>query len=134
MAVGGGDRPQTASVLPKIVAKLNRFGGSQADERMAVELLTTVADDRAPHLATGVLRRYVGRSLATKQLGEFGSPTRLALEMALQEQRERELLAGELLELEFAWKEAEELARIADTLVPTHIDQALARLKARMDG
>jgi hypothetical protein len=53
--------------------------------------------------------------------------------MALQEQRERELLAGELLDLEFAWKEAEELARISDTLTPTYVDQALARLKARMD-
>jgi len=122
------------SVLPKIVAKFNRFGGSKNDERMAVEMLTTVADDGAPDLATGILRRYLGRSLETKKLGEYGSPTALALEMALQEQRERELLAGELLELEFAWKEAEELARIADTLVPTHIDQALARLKARMDG
>jgi hypothetical protein len=121
------------SVLPKLVAKFNRWGGRKTDERMAVEMLTTVADDRAPDLATGVLRRYMGRSLAAKKLGEYGAVTALALEMALQEQRERELLAGELLDLEFAWKEAEELARIADTLTPTSVDQALAKLKARMD-
>jgi len=76
----------------------------------------------------------MGRSLGAKKLGEYGTVTALALEMALQEQRERELLAGELLDLELAWREAEELARIADTLTPTHIDQALARLKARLDG
>jgi hypothetical protein len=120
------------SVLPKLVAKFNRSGGRKADERLAVEMLTAVSDDRAPDLATGVLRRSLGRAMATKNLGEFGTATSLALEMALQEQRERELLAGELLDLEFAWKEAEELARIADTLVPTRIDQALAALKRRM--
>lgn len=121
------------SVLPKLVAKLNRWGGRRADEQLAVQMLTTVAEDGAPDLATGVLRRYMGQTLATKKLAEYGSATSIALEMALQEQRERELLAGELLDLEFAWKEAEELARIADTLTTTRIDQALARLKARMD-
>lgn len=121
------------SVLPKLVAKFNRWGGRRADEQLAVQMLTTVAEDGAPDLTTGVLRRYLGQSLATKKLGEFGAATSLALEMALQEQRERELLAGELLDLEFAWKEAEELARISDTLTPTYVDQALARLKARMD-
>lgn len=121
------------SVLPKIVAKFNRWGGSRSDEQMAVQMLTAVSDDGAPDLTTGVLRRYLGGMLATKKLGEYGSATSLALEMALQEQRERELLAGELLALEFAWKEAEELARIADTLTPTSIDQALARLKARIE-
>lgn len=123
-----------ASVLPKLVAKFNRFGGRKSEEKLAVEMLTTVADDGAPDLATGVLQRYLGRTLDTRKLGDYGSATALALEMALQEQRERELLAGELLDLEFAWREAEELARIADTLVPTHIDQALARLKARLQG
>ncbi|MDP1891053.1 MAG: hypothetical protein Q8K55_09190 [Gemmatimonadaceae bacterium] len=121
------------SVLPKLVAKFNRWGGRRSDEQLAVQMLTTVAEDGAPDLTSGLLRRYLGRSLATKKVGEYGSATSIALEMALQEQRERELLAGELLDLEFAWKEAEELARIADTLVPSSIDQALARLKARMD-
>jgi hypothetical protein len=124
----------TDSVLPKLVAKFNRFGGRVADERMAVELLNTVAGEGVPDLATGLLRRYIGRGLETKKLSEYGAATALALEMALQEQRERELLAGELLDLEFAWREAEELARIADTLTSSAIDQALARLKGRLQG
>lgn len=40
----------------------------------------------------------------------------LALEMALQEEAERRALEGELAALEAAWREAEEIARIADSL------------------
>ena len=121
-------------VAAKLLAKVNRSGGSKQDEQMAVAMLERVADDRAPDLFTGLMRQYAATASATKPLKEYGGSLKLALEMSLQEQRERELLAGELLDLEFAWKEAEELARIADTLTPTSIDQALARLKARMDG
>ncbi len=41
----------------------------------------------------------------------------LALEMALHEETERRALAGELAALEAAWREAEEIAGIADTLL-----------------
>ena len=43
-------------------------------------------------------------------------PTRLALEMALHEDQRR-ALEGELWILEQAWKEAEEIAAIADNLL-----------------
>jgi hypothetical protein len=121
-------------VAPKILARVNRSGGKKQDEQLAVTLLERVAGAHPPDLFTGVVDQYAAGITKTLPLGKVGASIRLALEMALQEQRERELLAGELLDLEFAWREAEELARIADTLVPTHIDQALARLKARLDG
>ena len=41
---------------------------------------------------------------------------RLALEMALHEEQERRAMEGELLTLEAAWREAEEIAAIADGL------------------
>ena len=41
---------------------------------------------------------------------------RLALEMAANEDVERRALEGELAELEAAWREAEEIAAIADRL------------------
>ncbi len=44
-------------------------------------------------------------------------PTRLALEMALHEEDERRALEGELWRLEQAWREAEEIAAIADDLL-----------------
>ena len=130
----------TPRVLAKLLAKVNRSGGRKEDERLAVEMLGSVAATGADDLPRAVLERYAGKMLRGEHwkdqgtLGGVGSPTSLAVEMALQEQRERELLAGELLELEFAWREAEELARITDSLVPSNIDQALARLKAKMDS
>ena len=42
---------------------------------------------------------------------------RLALEMALHEERERRAMDGELQELEAAWRSAEEIAAIADNLL-----------------
>ena len=54
--------------------------------------------------------------------------TKLALEMALHEEDERRALEGELWRLEQAWKEAEEIAAIADNLlVPKGADEFVAR-------
>lgn len=64
--------------------------------------------------------------------GLFGLPTehRLALEMALHEEAERRALQGELAELERAWREAEEVAAIADDMfVPSAVTSALERLR-----
>lgn len=44
------------------------------------------------------------------------APLSLAMEMALQEELEREALSGRLDQLRRAWREAEEIAAIADTL------------------
>jgi hypothetical protein len=127
------DAEVAARVLSKLLTKVNRSGGKKDDERIAVDMLERVAGNRAPDLYTGLMQEWARTSLIDKPLKDYGWRT-LALEMALQEQRERELLAGELIDLELAWREAEELARIADTLVPSEIDRALARLKARMEG
>jgi hypothetical protein len=42
---------------------------------------------------------------------------RLAIEMALQEDAERRAMEGELADLERAWRQAEEIAAIADDLL-----------------
>lgn len=55
---------------------------------------------------------------------------RLALEMAANEESERRALEGELASLEAAWREAEEIAAIADDLlVPARVREALGRLR-----
>ncbi|MHB1310808.1 MAG: hypothetical protein ACYC3L_02235 [Gemmatimonadaceae bacterium] len=125
---------EVRGVAPKLLARINRSGGKKEQERLAVEMLERVANDRAPDLFTGLMHQYAAKTSATKLLKDFGEPLNLALEMALQEQRERELLAGELLDLENAWREAEELARIADSLGSSAIDRALAALKSRVSG
>ena len=54
--------------------------------------------------------------------------TRLALEMAAHEETERRAMEGELAELEAAWREAEEIAGIADTLLlPKDVDEWLEK-------
>jgi hypothetical protein len=50
--------------------------------------------------------------------------------MALHEEAERRALAGELHELERAWREAEEIAAIADDMfLPTGVLGALERFR-----
>jgi len=57
---------------------------------------------------------------------------RLALEMALHEQAERAAMEGELHVLEAAWREAEEIAAISDSLLlPKTVDQAFEDIKRR---
>ena len=54
--------------------------------------------------------------------------TRLALEMALHEEQERQALEGELWGLEQAWREAEEIAEISDNLLlPEGTEEFLER-------
>ncbi len=51
--------------------------------------------------------------------------------MALHEETERAALEGELTALEDAWKEAEEIAAIADDLLlPTSITERIATLRS----
>jgi hypothetical protein len=52
-----------------------------------------------------------------KPLVELAAPLRLATEMALHEEQERRALEGELATLEAAWRNAEEIAAIADDLL-----------------
>jgi hypothetical protein len=58
------------------------------------------------------------------------APYRLGLEMALHEEAERRAMLGELDELERAWREAEEIAGIADNLlVPESVDEQFRKMK-----
>src|SRR5437763_4554901 len=57
--------------------------------------------------------------------------TRLAVEMAVNEDAERGAMEGELELLEMAWRDAEEIASIADDLlVPQETEEHIARLRA----
>jgi hypothetical protein len=60
--------------------------------------------------------------------------TTLALEMALHEEAERVALEGELAPLVRAWREAEEIAGIADALaVPAAVEQKLRAMRSADD-
>jgi hypothetical protein len=61
--------------------------------------------------------------------------TRLAIEMATNEENERAALAGELALLELAWRDAEEIAGIADKLaLPRDVEAHYERLRCEGIG
>jgi hypothetical protein len=52
--------------------------------------------------------------------------------MALHEEAERRALQGELAELERAWRDAEEIAAVADDMfIPSSVTSAMERLRDR---
>ena len=63
-------------------------------------------------------------------IGELQTEVRLALEMAAHEESERRALEGDLALLEDAWREAEEVAAIADDMfLPEGTEERLERMR-----
>lgn len=88
---------------------------------------------RTPSLR-GSLKRLAGSFRGERIAGQQWAPPRmlpreevLALEIALTEEAERTVLQGELASLEAAWREAEEIADIADRLPDDPLDSLTGR-------
>ena len=134
----------------RLMPTVNRFGGSRRAVQDAVAVLEQAGDplrvlasvqDRHGALpdAKHWKRNSKGRGGVVQKLPgalhTLPSNERLALEMALHEESERRAMDGELADLERAWREAEEIAKIADDMfVPASIDTELARLKELPEG
>ena len=107
----------------QLLAGANRFGASPARVQDAVARVEA-SGDAASFLRTaaamGSLRhtRFISLINAWRGLGtmRLSGTECLALEMSLHEESERRALEGELALLEAAWRDAEELARIADAI------------------
>ena len=135
--------PQLMTLAGLALARHNRTAGRPGHIREAVDLLDQAgnpfADPGQARLWLDLLASRQGGSHLARR-GEWGghlplksldAPMRLALEMAAHEERERLFLASHLSLLEAAWKEAEEIARIADDLlVPDWIRERLNRHSA----
>lgn len=116
----GIEAMQAASTL---LAGTNRYGAPVAQVQDAVRRVEEMGDaatylrsasslgDSRNIRLTSVLNLW--RGLGTMRLS---STECLALEMSLHEESERRALEGELSLLEAAWREAEEVARVADAL------------------
>jgi hypothetical protein len=137
----GREAERVASI---IVPKVNRFGGSK---KAVAEAVQEIERDGGPESYLENLtklspawtrkpekkkKKWGGDQRWEFKHGLFGLPPahRLALEMALHEESERRAMHGELEVLEQAWKDAEEIAAISDSLlVEPGVDQALKAIK-----
>ena len=145
----------------QLMAQANRRGGKKDEIRGAVRRIERAGHPEAflpeaAELAQRALRRSGSIALeslsqgsrrraeaAGRELEKLRKPLpgslaglnpalRLAIEMATHEEAEREALEGELKELEARWREAEEIARIADNLfLPDSVEEFIEDERAR---
>ena len=117
-----GDTSDLAGYWPKIGALAMRTDWGMHPEAPREGRAAPAAHSDAERLALDLATRSfwghggVGSSSETP-LYRLPAEDRLALEMATNEDVERRALQGELTELKEAWKEAEEIAAIADNLL-----------------
>jgi len=120
-------------VVRRIIPHVNESGARRGTVQEAVRVLEE----------TGALRKTFARAALTlgsdgsgdpsRELGALPPALRLALEMATHVDVERRALEGELAALEASWKEAEEIAAIADSLtLPEQVMTRLERLAGRL--
>ena len=115
---------------------LPRINGSGAKREVVQEAVGTLSrlgagTDAFASVASRI-REFGARQTTgdTGALAHLPADVKLALEMAAFEDQERLALEGELAGLERAWREADELAHIADRLLePPAITDALSRVK-----
>jgi hypothetical protein len=141
VTVRGDDALRVAgNVLPAVNAK----GGTKEEVAAAVQYLEAIPDARKLFATSARHGREAQRALVRRRrnrrpriaesevfIDRIPSTMRLAMEMAAHEDVERRAMEGELAMLEAAWRQAEEIASIADNLfVPANVDEEVKRLAA----
>jgi hypothetical protein len=130
-------RRATALIMPKV----NVGGASRDKVHTAVQRIES-SGDPAKFLQWLALNPplsdpgYWGRKnkVPLHGLSKLPLETRLAVEMAVNEENERRVLEGELMLLELEWKEAEEIAGIADHLGNESVEEQFQALKRGTAG
>jgi hypothetical protein len=121
----------------KLLPAINVSGAMRSEVATAVSIVEREAS------VGSLFERYAGRPSSLRVpdatdghiLANLPREVRLALEMAAHEDSERRALEGELATLEDAWRDAEEVAAIADDLfLPDETRERLAALKRSRDG
>src|SRR5262249_12491350 len=115
IALEGLDIREKATVTSLAMARYNRTAGSASDLRDAVSLLDNVGSPFAED--SGAEWRRIVTPAGEGPVKKLPASPGLALEMATHEEQERLFLASHLSLLTDAWKEAEEIAAIADDLL-----------------
>ena len=116
--------PQALTAMGLVLARLNRRSGSRREVSAALGVLGE-SEDAAAYVHALARGRW-----QKDRLDQYPVSVRLALEMATHEETERRALEGELAQLERAWRDAEEIAAIADSLVlPADTDQIIRTMR-----
>ncbi|QJR35630.1 hypothetical protein [Gemmatimonas groenlandica] len=120
-------------LLRRLMPLINRGGARRNVIGDGVKLIEQAGGpERYGKWAAGMRREWAAKSTFgdTGDLSAIPAAARLAFEMAINEDAERQALEGELAQLERAWAEAEGIAVIADSLlVPDAITTQIGRLK-----
>lgn len=136
---------EAMEVAGKLMARANRSGGNKQTIDRAVQRIETVGDpetflDEAVRESERLRREKAGdnpkklEKATAGSLAKLPKDIRLAIEMATHEEAERRAMEGELEILEAAWKHAEEIAGIADSLLlPTEVEEFVTEEKRRAD-
>lgn len=116
--------------LQKVLPAINRYGGNQKTVSSAVSLIEHLPD---PHDFVKSAAKSFAPTMRMQKadaIRQLPGDVRLALEMAVHEEAERRALEGELKGLELAWREAEQIASISDSLfTSSFITSAIERMK-----
>ncbi|MEO5589388.1 MAG: hypothetical protein ABIS03_07360, partial [Gemmatimonadaceae bacterium] len=110
---------------------INWAGASSSEVASAVR---EIEEAKSPERYFRRVLEY-GQSRGWKytELMEYPAAMRLAFEMAAHEETERAAIEGELAQLNADWREAEEIAMIADNMfIPPAISEWVRRMKIRV--
>lgn len=129
--------PEALEAASRILPRINQWGGNDAQVKAAVELVEEAGGPERLFARAAEERRIVRRFgydvERPSYLKKMPADRRLALEMSVHEESERRALEGELALLEDAWREAEEIAAIADRLlVPERVEEWIRRQKKKL--
>jgi hypothetical protein len=114
------------ALLGRAMVAVNEKGATQSKLDEANRMLVDAGGAERLLLRTAFSKHGLGKKAGDTRA--LVGPASLAFEMALNEESERHALEGELATLAAAWKEAEEIAAIADNL-PFELE--IRRLLAR---
>lgn len=126
---------EAVRVAGQLLPLINSGGAPPSKVAAAVDLLeeTPYAGqlfDRVTQMPIRVRNRHRTNPGPGARIKDLPSPMRLALEMIAHEDAERRAMEGELSLLEDAWRDAEEIAAIADDMfLPEDARQGLDKLK-----
>lgn len=121
--------------LTVLLPRINKFGALEPELELAIDLIDETRDmntllQRASANNPSRRHRFARETTGTTRIVAAPQPVRLAMEMALHEHDERRAMEGELHILEERWRDADEIAKIADALLlPKTIAIEIERLR-----